>query len=93
MQFTFMTGVLAHWLACVWGFIGTSSAGEWTGYDDGGSTWRQKHNVGLEGRADPLSLYGVALYVALNNVFGGSCEINPANYAEFYVQVVASNGH
>jgi hypothetical protein len=25
-------------------------------------------------------------YVALNNIFGGSCEINPANYGEFFAQ-------
>ena len=30
----------------------------------------------------------LALYVALNNIFGGSCDIAPANYPEFYVQVI-----
>ena len=28
------------------------------------------------------------MYVALNNIFGGSCEINSATYHEFYAQVV-----
>ena len=31
---------------------------------------------------------GVSLYVALNNIFGGSCEINPGNFLEFYAQSV-----
>jgi len=52
-----------------------------------GLTWRQKHKVGTEGvTASPFSLYGICLYVALNNIFGGSCEINPASYGEIYAQ-------
>ena len=34
----------------------------------------------------PWELYGVAVYCALNNVFGGVTEVSPGNYAEFYVQ-------
>ena len=34
----------------------------------------QKANLAL---SQPAELYGVALYVALNNIFGGSSEINP----------------
>ena len=36
----------------------------------------------------PLSLYGISLYVSLNNIFGSACEINAANYGEFYAQCV-----
>lgn len=95
IKFTFLTGVLAHWLACLWGFVGASGdtlddeETTWTGYGNDKVTWRQKHKIGVEGApADPFAIYGVALYVALNNVFGGSCEINAANYVEFYVQSV-----
>ena len=38
-------------------------------------------------QVSPFELYGASLYVALNNIFGGSCEIAPANFTEFYVQV------
>lgn len=89
VKFTIMTCVLAHWLACLWGFVGVSEAEEWTSHDNAhqnGGTWRQKSGIGTDGLASPYKLYGVCLYVALNNIFGGSCEINPANYTEFYVQ-------
>ena len=92
VKFAIMTIVLAHWLACLWAFVslGGNADAEWTGYDhasEEGITWRQKHGVGARtGDTHSFAIYGVALYVSLNNIFGGSCEINPANYAEFYVQ-------
>ena len=64
------------------GFIAISSDEIWTGYDDGLS-WRQKARVAS---ATAYELYGVSLYVALNTIFGGSCEIQAGNYYEFFVQ-------
>ena len=84
LKFSFMISFLAHWLACLWGFIGQSSTSEaWSGYEHGLS-WRQKARISDD--AAPLELYGIALYVSLNNIFGGSCEIQAANYGEFYAQ-------
>ena len=140
IKFTFLVAVLAHWLACVWGFMAVKPDDPnwaWLSYADGLS-WRQKAGIpndasewrcaarergggGERGRPfagyllaicwpfavalrkrltpprpSPLpatvqhcahrSLYGVALYVALNNIFGGACEINPGSYGEFYAQ-------
>ena len=82
LKFTLLTCILAHWLACLWGFVASSSDATWTGYDDGLS-WRQKAQLHS---ANVYELYGVALYVALNNIFGGSCEIQAGNYREFFVQ-------
>ena len=83
-KFTFLTVVLAHWLACLWGFVGEPHDDEWISFDQG-LTWRQKARMGES--AGPFALYGASLYVAFNNIFGGSSEIHPANYVEFYVQV------
>ena len=83
LKFSFLTLLLAHWLACLWGFISIAGDGEWTGYDSGYS-WRQKANI--PSNASAYDIYGISLYVSLNNIFGGSCEINPGNYAEFFVQ-------
>ena len=47
------------------------------------STWIQK--AGMYD-ATPLELYGVCLYCALANMFGGYAEHSPANYVEFYIQ-------
>ena len=33
-------------------------------------------------------LYALSIYVALNNIFGGSCDIAPGNFSEFYVQAL-----
>jgi hypothetical protein len=33
-------------------------------------------------------LYGLALYVAMNNIFGGGCEITAGNYWEFYLETL-----
>ena len=84
VKFTFLTVVLAHWLACTWGFVGEPHDDEWDSFDQG-LTWRQKARIGDS--AGPFGLYGASLYVAFNNIFGGSSEIHPANYVEFYVQV------
>ena len=43
-KFIFLTVLLAHWLACGWGFIAIASDAPWTGYDDGLS-WKQKAQV------------------------------------------------
>ena len=51
--------------------------------DEGGLSWKQKAMVKT---TNEFELYGVALYVALNNIFGGSCEVHPGNYPEFYLQ-------
>merc|ERR1719271_1297980 len=49
-------------------------------------SWRQKARV--PDSVSPYELYGICLYVALNNIFGGSCEINPGTYVEFYAQAL-----
>ena len=88
VRFLVLVCVLAHWLACAWGYMGGDDNGDavanrsWTAYEDG-LTWRERHRVLTN---QPWELYTVCLYVALNNVFGGSCEIFPASYAEFVVQ-------
>ena len=76
--FTFLisTVVMAHWLACVWGYVGNEE----------GASWRMKLPPAMATTTDPLSLYGACLYVAFNNIFGGSCEINPTNALEYYIQ-------
>ena len=94
LRFMMMTLVLAHWLACLWGFVGLQDYLELSSWEDsegpiawGGyladQSWRSKASV-LQ--AGPWDHYGMALYVALNAIFGGSCEINPANFIEFYTQ-------
>jgi len=83
VRFTFLIAILAHWLACLWGFISIEGDSAWRDYGSGHS-WRQKHSVPVD--ATSYGLYGISLYVALNNIFGGSCEINPANYGEFFAQ-------
>ena len=115
VKFSFLIMVLAHWLACAWGFVGAkwselpeaarasagmgpaarsndsdggspkADLGTWTGYHTE-MTWRQK--AGVPDTVNEYELYGISLYVALNNIFGGSCEIHPGNYPEFYVQAV-----
>ena len=88
-----LTLMMAHWLACMWGFVGRA-----TGSDDAeyaaeltAFSPRDYHNQNWVIRASlteagPFELYSVALYVALNNIFGGSCDIAPANFYEFWVQ-------
>ena len=86
-----LTLMMAHWLACMWGFVGRA-----TGSDDAeyaaeltAFSPRDYHNQNWVIRASlteagPFELYSVALYVALNNIFGGSCDIAPANFYEFW---------
>ena len=161
VKFSFLIMVLAHWLACLWGFVsvkwselpeetmaastGTQNASSvWAGYHSQMS-WRQK--AGVPDTTNEYELYGMCIYVALNNassqplsiptdlcvvalgcpllarppvspsstpsrlspslhsltrrrvdrhhpspllccaqIFGGSCEIHPGNFIEFYVQ-------
>lgn len=90
VRFLILVLVLAHWLACAWGYAGMGDNGEilstttWSRYEHG-LTWRERHRIYTN---DPWELYAVCLYVALNNVFGNSCEIYPARYVEFAVQSV-----
>ena len=46
IKFILLTVLLAHWLACLWCFVASSSDEEWTGYDSGLS-WRQKASLQL----------------------------------------------
>ena len=96
IRFLILIIVLAHWLACAWGYIGSSSDGPtaanassaeeaWVSYAHSDITWRTKAGVDS---GNPFDVYAVALYVSLNNIFGSSCEINPANYFEFYMQSI-----
>ena len=48
-------------------------------------SWVQKHQLT---DATPTELYSVALYVSLSNIFGGPCEVCPANYLEYSIQAV-----
>ena len=89
-KFLLMTIFTAHWLACLWGLAGTSignnrpiNLSTWYVADYNHLSWVQKHQLTT---ASPTQLYAVCVYVALSNIFGGPCEINPANYIEFYVQ-------
>jgi len=84
-KFCFITIILAHWMACYWGYLGAENDDPWRGYG-AGQSWRQK--AGIPADTHPAHVYGLSLYVALNNIFGGSCEINSATYHEFYAQVV-----
>ena len=73
LRFTFLTFMLAHWLACLWGFVAvrpepSATNVTWTSYGDGLS-WVQKANIPSD--VSPYELYGISLYVALNNIFGG----------------------
>jgi len=101
VRFVLLTLVLAHWLACLWGILGTpprestavvsdlvqtpDGGPNWSGRYGDGLTWIQKYR--LEGLG-AWELYTIALYVSLNNIFGGSSEINPANTAEFSAQCI-----
>lgn len=83
-NFIFLTVLLAHWLACLWGFTAmiaapepTDGPVEWHSFDQG-LTWRHRALVGDD--AGPFDLYGVSLHVAFSNIFGGSSEVSPGNY-------------
>jgi hypothetical protein len=80
IKFLSVTLVLAHWLACVWGFVGgatshiagnltTASQLEFHPDDWSRSNWLYKAGMWSK---DPYQLYGVSIYVALNNIFGAS---------------------
>ena len=68
IKFTFLTIVLAHWLACYWGFLADTEPAviemEWENHGQGLS-WRQKANIPAD--ATPMQLYGICLYTSLNN--------------------------
>ena len=79
-------------LACVWGIVGNNfSTNEpidldtWYVEERRRLSWVQKHQLT---DARPFELYSVALYVSLSNIFGGPCEIAPANYLEYSIQAV-----
>ena len=99
IRFVLITLVLAHWLACFWGILGAphqpspDDLSTLSHAPDGGPNWSGKYGDGLtwiqKYRLETLTafeLYGIALYVALNNIFGGASEVNPANPSEFYAQ-------
>ena len=97
LQFLVMTLLMAHWLASLWGFVGRNSGDglltEDAERDPLNQSWIEMAGlVELFGEnsdtpvAGAFRLYGASLYVALSNIFGGSCELHPANYAEYYVQ-------
>ena len=102
VEFLLLVVIMAHWLACLWAFVGRNSGdgilSEDAARDPINQSWIEK--AGLVGLFDEHSaegpipgafrLYGAALYVSLNNIFGGSCEINPANYVEYYLHCVMS---
>ena len=89
--------ILAHWPACLWAFVSEEGVEPrdpvtkflqqpiWEGYVPAGQgmSWRQKARIPPE--ASMYDVYVICLYVSLNNIFGGSCEVNPANYVEHYV--------
>ena len=87
LRFLVLTCVLAHWLACLWGFFGQRVD------ESAPDTWHarlpivlQPYSAGAAQFEHPFSLYGVCLYTALTNIFGGSCEINPNSASEYYIQ-------
>jgi len=86
IQFAFLTTLLAHWMACLWGFMGDPSAPPYVDFSSG-STWIQRQQVPAS--ATEYDLYFICLFVAFNNIFGsepvsdiGYC----ANYREFATQ-------
>lgn len=86
-KFLIITVILAHWMACWWGFWGRRANA------NSPDTWHarmpeelQQYSHGDAQYEGAGVLYGVCLYVALTNIFGGSCEINPANAQEYYLQ-------
>lgn len=90
VKFGAMTILTAHWLACIWGFAGRNYSDNtpinldtWYIESYRHLSWVQKHQLT---ESSWYELYGVSLYVSLSNIFGGPCEINPANYYEFYLQ-------
>ena len=89
IKFSFMTLIMAHWLACVWGFAGLNyNDGEpidYSDWPDQAYTWTWIQRYHFTG-ASAAQLYSVALYVALSNIFGEPTDIAPANYIEFLLQ-------
>ena len=97
VQFLLLTLMMAHWLACLWGYVGRNSGDGILSADAPRDPLNQSW-IELAGFVDlfdetgahgtPLAgafrLYGASLYVSLNNIFGGSCELHPANYVEYY---------
>ena len=89
IKFSAMTLIIAHWLACIWGFEGLNyNNGEPTNVLDWPEqaytwTWIQKNHMT---KASASQLYSASLYVALANIFGGPTEVSPANYVEFMLQ-------
>ena len=85
IKFGAITATLAHWLACYWGFLADTSRLDdgWTALD-GAISWRQRSGVPAD--ASAFQLYGICIYVALNNIFGGGCEIYASTYVELAAQ-------
>ena len=96
VKFLIITIFTAHWLACIWGFVGNHYSDNapidlstWYIEDYRQLSWVQKHQMTS---ASPIELYCVALYVALANIFGGPTDISPANYFEFMLQSTRQPG-
>ena len=85
----FLVGILtlAHWLACLWGVVGQQRSNGLSWHDNLPEPMLE-YAASDEQYEHALELYGVALYVALNNIFGGSCEIYPQTWYEYYVQAL-----
>ena len=86
IRFFVMTCVLAHWLACTWAFVGQRD-------EEATPTWHARlpesllpHSFGAAQYEHALQLYGVCIYTALTNIFGGACEIYPMHWSEYFVQ-------
>lgn len=82
LKFLTITLFMAHWLACLWGFVGNITSNEpinldiWYVESWRNMSWVQKHQLV---DATPFELYGVGLYVAFANILGGPTEISPAS--------------
>ena len=83
VKFLVITVFMAHWLACIWGFVGNNynvntpiDLSTWYVADYVKLSWVQKAQMT---EALAWQLYGASLYVSMANIFGGPCEINPAN--------------
>ena len=83
-----MLFLMSHWLAGLWGFVGTQVAGSSADDHDNGAgvprTWIEHARLSEAGMYD---IYGATLYTALSNIVGSSSPFGVWNSAEYYVQV------
>ena len=75
IKFAFYTIIAAHWLACLWGYIGRMKPNDpidldtWYVADRTNQSWIQKHQLTT---ATEIELYSICLYIALSNIFGAA---------------------